>query len=231
MDYDTILSYCQEMEKSREELSAYVSEGGNDFSKIRAHLDKIRAYVRALKDDLPEEIKKKELTKLEQHAIFIERFSNKRDLIMVKRNVLALRPDIGNLASAIKRKAQQEGFLALDLSGLDVSESEYIQEANKCFSAGAYRAAIVMAGCSLESEMRRVFEQKFHKSSQGINFSSVIEAIEKAGGLSASESVLINLVRGFRNISGHPSGARFSKTDSQNILQLTLEQLKKRKLS
>ncbi len=197
-----------------------------DWVSVDNLVPKVKSYVRSIKDEIPRGTAKSQLTELDKHAQFVEVYAGKRNLKYVLSNAHSIRPDIQRLRSALGiggKDELREAIEALD----DGPEREILEEAVRCLEAESPRAAVVMAVCSLETLLRRLYESKTRQDSKKLAFWEVIDEVTKLQGLSDSEKGLLNLCRPFRNFAAHPSEYSHSKGEATGIIHLATEQVRK----
>ena len=164
----------------------------------------IKSYVRSIKEEVPGDLAKAQITQLDQHAQFVAVYVRKRDLKFVLSNAHAIRPDVQRLRSALGIGGKDELREAVEMLPPG-RERELLDEAVRCLEADSPRAAVVMAVCSLENLLRRFYESKTKQDSKKMEFWRIIDEVAKMQGLSDSEKVLLDLCRPFRNFAAHPS--------------------------
>src|SRR2546427_7042845 len=61
----------------------------------------VKSYVRSIKEEVPGDLAKPQVTKLDQHAQFVAVYSKKRDLKFVLSNAHEIKPDVQRLRPAL----------------------------------------------------------------------------------------------------------------------------------
>src|SRR2546427_7423755 len=188
----------------------------------------VKSYVRSIKEEVPGDHAKAQVTKLDQHAQFVAVYAQKRDIKFVLSNAHAIKPDIQRLRSALGIGGKDELREAIE-SLPPGPERELLEDALRCLEVESPRAAVVMAVCSLENLLRRFYENKTKQDSKSIDFWKVIDEVAKMQGLTDSEKGLLNLCRPFRNFAAHPSEYAHTEGEAQGLIHLALEQVKKKR--
>lgn len=190
----------------------------------------IRSWIRSVKDSWTSDLDKATLTKLEQSGLFLEKYSKEKNPGMVRSNFASMKGNFRKVKEEVIRMARSHCYSEL-LPELKVIENpsskSYLEEACNCYSLGAFRSSVVMAGCALEEEVRRIYDETFGKSKGRIAFANAIEALEKKGKLPADQGAIVSICKTFRNFTAHPSEFKTSHNEAKSIIQLAFEQLKK----
>jgi len=198
----------------------------DDWDTIMNLVPKVKSFVRSIKDEVPRGTAKSQLSELDRHTQFIEVYARKRDLGYVLSNTHSIRADTERLKAALGLGGKDE--LREAVYGLPKGkERDLLEEAIRCLEAEAPRASVVMAVCSLETLLRRLFESKTGKDSRKLDFWEVIDEVSKLQGLTDSEKGLLNLCRPFRNFAAHPSEYTHSTGEAAGLIHLAAEQVKK----
>lgn len=201
-----------------------------DWDNLVHIAGEIRSWIRSVKDSWTRDLDKAILTKLEQSGLFLEKYSKEKNAGMVRSNFASMKGNFRKVREEITRLARSHGYseLLAELSLVgEPSAKSYMEEACNCYSFGAYRSSVVMAGCALEEEVRRIYDKTFGKTSGRTPFASAIEALEKKGGLPADQGAIVTICKTFRNLTAHPSDFKTSDKEARSIIQLAFEQLKK----
>jgi len=205
----------------------------SDWHAILLVAGELKSWIRALKEAWPDDADNSSLVRLEQAGIFLERYAEQKNARMVKSNAASLKANHMKVREEVLRKGRSCGYSDLLGSLTEIEDGpsrNYIEEACRSGSVGASRAAIVMAGCALEAEVRRIFESSFGKPSGKMQFASVIESLDKKGNLTPNQEAIVSICRTFRNLMAHPSDFQTSEKEAKSIIQLAFEQLRKRKI-
>src|SRR6266480_3090994 len=147
---------------------------------------KVKAYVRSIKDEIPEGLAKKQVSELDRHAVFVERYAPKRDRDFVLSNTYPIRSDIKRLASTLGVGGMVELRAAIDLLP-EGTERTMLDEAVRCLEAEVPRAAVVLAVCALENILRTFYGSKTKQDSKKVDFWKVIDEVVKMRGLTDPE--------------------------------------------
>jgi len=196
-----------------------------NWAEVDELVPKVKAYVRAIKDEIPTGLASKQVSELDRHTVFVERFAPKRDRDYVLSNAYPIRPDIQRLASALGIGGMVELRAAIEVLPAGI-EREMLDEAVRCLEVESPRAAVVMAVGALENLLRSFYGSKTGKDSK-MDFWKVIDEVAKMQGLSDPERLLLDQCRVFRNFAAHPSEYNYTKGDAQGIIHLAAEQVRK----
>jgi len=206
----------------------------SDWHAILLIVGELKSWIRALKEAWPDETDKKSLVKLEQTGVFLERYAEQKNARMVTSNATSLKASYMKVREEVLRMARLYSYSDLFGNLEDIPECpsrDYLDEACRSISVGSPRAAIVMAGCAMESEIRRIFESSSGKSSKKMHFASVVENLETKGSLTPNQEAIISICRTYRNLTAHPSEFKTSEQEARSIIQLAFEQLKKERIA
>jgi hypothetical protein len=200
----------------------------SDLEEIRRRTEPVLAGVRSLGDVLSEDLKKGPYRNLQRHVRFVEFYTGKKDIRMVRGNVRSLRPDMLAL-----RTQCASTLLSPDpaLVGKPVElpagpfKRQYV-EAVASFEAGAFGPAIVSAVTSLEGVLRNLFKRKFNSDSADLDFKAVVDRLESEGHLTRVEAPLLQVLRLFRNLTAHPAEFAPSREDAMMVLNYVFPRLR-----
>jgi len=201
-----------------------------DWDNLIHIAGEIRAWIRSVKDSWTADLDKAILTKLEQSGLFLEKYSKEKNAGMVRSNCVSMKGNFRKVKEEVMRLARASCYseLLMEMGQIKaLSARSYLEEACKCYSFGAYRSSIVMAGCALEGEVRNIYDRRFGKSSGRIAFGNAIEELEKKGGLPGDQGAIVAICKTFRNLTAHPSEFKTSDKEARSIIQLAFEQTKK----
>lgn len=201
-----------------------------DWDNLVHIAGEIRACIRLVKDSLTAGVDKAVLTKLEQSGLFLEKYSKEKNPGMVRSNFASLKGNLRKVREEVIRLARASSYseLLAEMDQIkDPSARSFLEESCNCYSFGAHRSSVVMAGCALEREVRRVYDSTFGKPSGRMALATVIESLEKKGGLPGDQGAIVAICKTFRNLTAHPSEFKTSDKEARSIVQLAFEQLKK----
>lgn len=211
--------------KFAEELNA-----SHDWDNLIPIAGEIRACIRLVKDSWPVGVDRAILTRLEQSGLFLEKYSKEKNIGMLRSNFASTKGNLRKVKEEVVRLARASCYSELLAEMAEIknpSARSFLEESCNCYSFGAYRSSVVMAGCALEGEVRRIYDKTFGKSSGRVALATVIEALEKKGGLPGDQGAIVAICKTFRNLTAHPSEYTASDKEARSIMQLTFEQLKK----
>jgi hypothetical protein len=200
----------------------------NDLEEIRRRTEPVLAGVRALGDVLTEDLKKGPYRNLQKHVRFVEIYTRKADIRMVRGNVRSLRPDTlalrAKCASTLPSPDPALVGKAVELTS-GPYKRQYV-DAVASFGAGAFGPAIVSAVSSLEGLLRDLFKRKFGRDSSEFDFKSVVDKLETEGHLTRAEAPLLQVLRVYRNLTAHPADFQASRDDAIMVLNYVFPRLK-----
>ncbi len=162
--------------------------------------------------------------KLVQHIDFLERFALKTNWEMMKSNADDFPRDLEGIGASLR--AEQPAIppaLGAGIAALPEGISKsFLLESVASLEAGAYKAAIVMAGASLEHYVRETYESATGKRSKNLDFIEVIKELEglPPGRVHAQHLAMANALRIYRNLTAHPSEFDDAKAYAPGLVQL-----------
>jgi len=185
----------------------------------------------AIRDKIPKALRNDAIGSLCQHAHFVTHYASKESRGSVDSNFTSLKIDIKNVKEEIgrlERSLPNRPVTYPDLEFIDdPAVRGYVEESVLCLNAGVYRAAIVMAGCALESVVRAIHARASKGGPSNLPFSKLVDILEANRTLLPDQTAIVGVCRPFRNLTAHPSGYSATKEEAESLLQLAVSQLKK----
>jgi hypothetical protein len=202
------------------------------WAGLQRTTEDIYELASAVKEKLPGKGPESAAKVLCRHAFFMKKYAYEKDRDFVESNFRSLRIDFKNAGEDVSRLEEDDegrpmGFED-EIAAIGNSDAQgYLNESCQCLSTGAYRASVVMSGCSLESLVRLIYKQAKGHDSSKLTFARVVEILEGDKELPADQAAIVGVCRVFRNLTGHPLGFRCSQEEAESLLRLAVAQLRK----
>ncbi len=202
-----------------------------DFVSAGFAWQQIETLVGLLEMSWPSVSAPKEIGELRRHCYFIGYYIPRRNSEMIQSNAQDCSTDLGKLELALDplRLMSRPGLLARVQSLPESLSKVYALEAISALEVGAYRAAIVTAGASLEDFARRSYETAFGNPSKDLDFNEVIEKLEQTphGRLKAETIATLHMLRVYRNLTAHPSDLKDPEGYAAPLVELACKALER----
>jgi hypothetical protein len=187
-----------------------VAVTGRDAAATAAITRTMNSLVSILETCWPQSRLAAELGNLKRHIQFPEKYAPRGEWDRIARDPKDCQNDIAGLKKQLTSEPQwipptlEAEILALPAG----AERDLALEGVVCLQAGANRGAIVLAGLAMEARVRLIFQRLTGADPKKLTFYEVIDELDdlaKASKVSAGELPVIDLVRLYRNLAGHPS--------------------------
>jgi len=228
--FEVTRAILERLQSLSTQLSLSVAK--KDEAMTKSTSDQMKSFLGVLELSWPAPELPRNFGDLRRHLEFVDYYTLRKNWEWVESNSTDCPKDLAALnAHLVPLEGRSRPRLRAEVDALPPSPARPLAlEAIAALEAGAYRAAIVAAGASLESLARRTYEAATKRKSKGLDFNEVIKELEglPVGGLGKEELAIVDLLRLYRNLTAHPSEFQNPEGFAPPLVELACNMLRQR---